>query len=86
MRIYDLRQKEVINEADCKRLGFVSDVILDLHNGCITHIIVPGPGRICGLLGRDMEYVIPFECIRKIGPDIMIVAVREEEVLVKCEF
>ncbi|MBE5921471.1 MAG: YlmC/YmxH family sporulation protein [Lachnospiraceae bacterium] len=86
MRIYDLRQKEVINDCDCKRLGFVSDLKVDLENGCITHIIVPGPGKICGVLGRDLEFVIPFECIRKIGHDIIIVAVREEDVLVKCSY
>lgn len=86
MRIYDLKQKEVINECDCKRLGYVADLDFDIHSGCIYAIIIPGPGRICGIFGRDMEYVIPFKSIKQIGPDIIIVSVDEEEVLVKCKY
>lgn len=32
MRICDLRQKEVINIKDCKRLGYVCDIEFDLKN------------------------------------------------------
>lgn len=84
MRMYDLKQKEVINDCDCRRLGFVSDLLMDFEEGRITHIIVPGPGKFCGVLGRDMEYVIPFECIRRFGDDILLVQVNVDEVLVKC--
>ena len=49
MRIYELRQKEVINQRDCKRLGHVADVDIDICTGCIINIIVPGRGRVCGL-------------------------------------
>ncbi|MCD8118065.1 MAG: YlmC/YmxH family sporulation protein [Lachnospiraceae bacterium] len=84
MRMYDLKQKEVINDCDCRRLGFVSDLLMDFEEGRITHIIVPGPGKFCGVLGRDMEYVIPFGCIRRFGEDILLVQVNAEEVLVKC--
>ena len=41
MRICDLRQKEVINIKDCKRLGYVCDIEFDRKTGCITHLIVP---------------------------------------------
>lgn len=85
MRIYDLRQKEVINSCDCKRLGFVGDLEINLCDCRITHIIVPGPGKLCGLLGKDMEYVIPCQCIRQVGPDIILVEIKEEDVLVKCK-
>ena len=46
MRICDLKQKEVINVKDCRRLGFVGDVDFDIQTGKITAIIVPGPGCI----------------------------------------
>ena len=49
MRICDLRQKEVINIKDCKRLGYVCDIEFDRKTGCITQLIVPGTGKICGL-------------------------------------
>lgn len=43
MRISDLKQKEVINICDCKRLGYVGDVDFDMDTGCLLAIIVPGP-------------------------------------------
>lgn len=85
MRICDLKQKEVINVNDCKRLGFVSDLEFDCETGRITAIIVPGAGRICGIFGRDTEYIIPFCKICQIGPDIILVDIREEDVLVQCK-
>ena len=30
MRLCELEEKEVINACDCKRLGFVADLIIDL--------------------------------------------------------
>ena len=86
MRIYELKQKEVINVTDCRRLGFVGDVDFDIMLGCIMALIIPGPAHICGFLGRETEYVIPFSCVKQIGSDIILVDVREEEVLVKCKF
>ena len=41
MRISELKQKEVINVKDCKRLGFVGDVDFDMKTGCMLAIIVP---------------------------------------------
>lgn len=52
MRICDLREKEVINICDGERLVFVEDVEFDLCTGKITHIIVPGPCKFFGVLGR----------------------------------
>lgn len=79
MRICDLKQKEVINVKDCRRLGFVGDVDFDICTGKITAIIVPGPGCIWGFLGRDKEYVIPFCDICQIGDDIILVELKEKE-------
>ncbi len=86
MRICDLKNKEVINECSCKRLGYVTEMIFDLCGCCITHIIVPGEGRICGLFGHDTEYIIPCRCIKQVGEDIILVMVNEEEVLEKCKY
>lgn len=85
MRLCELRTKEVINSCDCKRLGCVVDVEIDSCNGRVVAIIIPGPGRICGFLGSDSEYIIPFECIKKIGPDIILVEICEEKFLQTCK-
>ena len=49
----------------------------------IEAIVIPGPGKICGFFGTDCEYVIPFSCIKKIGPDIVLVEIKEEKFLQK---
>lgn len=85
MRIYDLKDKDVVNVKDCKVLGCVVDVDFDSCTGCILSLIVPGPGRICGVFGRDMEYVIPWKCVKCIGPDVVLVDIRADDCFVKCK-
>ena len=80
-----MRDKEVINSCDCKRLGCVADIEFDSCKGKIEAIVIPGPGRICGFLGSDSEFVIPFECIKKIGEDIILVEICEEKFLKECK-
>lgn len=84
MRICDLRNKQVINASDCRLLGCVIDIDFNETTGCICSVIIPGPGRLCGLFGHDTEYVIPFRCIRCIGPDAILVEVCLENVTQKC--
>ena len=73
------KKKEVINICDCKKLGFVGDVEFNPENGCITHLIVPGPGCLCGIFGREKEYIIPFQDVCQIGDDIILVQIQEEK-------
>jgi len=83
--MYDLRQKEIVNISDGARYGFVSDMELDTNEGKITALIVPGPGRVLGVFGRDQEYRIPWEKIQKIGDDIILVDCNTGNVLVGSE-
>lgn len=76
-RTADLKQKEVINIADGRRLGFVCDVEIDLENGRIDAIVIPGGGRLFGIIGKDSEFIIPWERIKKIGEDIILVDMDE---------
>ncbi len=86
MRLYDLRQKEVINEYDCKALGCVVDIEFDIVSGCICALIIPGPCKFWGIFGRETEFVIPFKAVKQIGEDIILVCVKEEDVVAKCKF
>lgn len=79
LKFTDLHCKEVICLSDGRRLGFVSDARVELPEGHIVAIIVPGPCRVCGLWGRKEDYVIPWRCIRRIGPDILLADVCPEE-------
>lgn len=85
MRLCELREKEVINLCNCRRLGCVADLIFDLCKGKIEAVIVPSPGKLCGLFGCDSEYIIPFECIKKVGADIIMVEIEEEKCLKSCK-
>lgn len=86
MRLCELKEKEVINSCTCRRLGFVVDVDFCMETGCIIAIIVAGPGHICFFLGRDTEYIIPFDKICQVGEDIILVEIDEEECLQKCKY
>lgn len=79
LTITDLRCKEVICIADGRRLGFVSDIEVEIPEGMVCALIVPGPCRILGLFGRKDDYRIPWGCIKRIGPDIILVDVKPDE-------
>ena len=81
MKFSELRCKEVICVADGRRLGFVSDVEVTVPEGRVVSLVVPGPCRYLGLLGRREDYVIPWGCIRRIGPDIILVDAKPTECL-----
>ena len=75
----ELHCKEVICVCNGQRLGYISDARIELPEGHILAIVVPGPCRFFGLWGRKDEYVIPWHCIRKIGPDIVLVDIKPDE-------
>lgn len=81
----ELQTKEVICLRDGRRLGFVCDAKLQLPEGQIVALVVPGPCRFWGLLGRKDDFVIPWQCIRRIGPDIILVDAKPEECRVPCK-
>ena len=78
MRLLELRQKEVINIRTCASLGCVMDLLINEKNGCILALIIPGPGRFCCVLGRDTEYIIPWQQVCQIGRDIILVDIDEK--------
>lgn len=68
-----------MNTADGCRLGFVEDLELDLCDGRIIALIVPGPCRVLGMFGRTENIVIPWPCIKRIGSDIILVDLVQEK-------
>ena len=72
-RIRDLRCKEVINICDGCRIGYVEDVDIRIPEGQVAAVVVYGPCRFFGLFGRGEEYYIPWECIQRIGDDIILI-------------
>ena len=73
IKFTDLQCKEVICIGSGQRLGFITDVQIDIPEGHICAIVVPGPGKLLGVAGRHDDFIIPWDCIKKIGPDIVLV-------------
>ena len=71
----DFKHKEVININDGRRLGFVQDVTADLESGVITSIIVPGNTKFLNLFAGNNDIVIPWNQIKCIGEDIILVEI-----------
>ena len=71
--IYDLRRKEVINIKNGLRIGFVSDVDIDLCNAKIVSIIIYGKLKLFGLLGRYDDVIIKWEDVSVVGEDTILV-------------
>lgn len=84
IRLADFKKKEVINSCNCERLGFVCDVEFNQQTGCISAIVVPASYKICGFICRETEYVIPWNCISCVGPDIIMVNIEKSNVIRKC--
>ncbi|MEG1633523.1 MAG: YlmC/YmxH family sporulation protein [Oscillospiraceae bacterium] len=74
----ELKYKEVIDLRSGQRLGYVCDAEIDPADGKILSLIVPGPGRAGGLLGRDDDYVLPWSSLSRLGDDIILVDLQSD--------
>ena len=72
-----LRQKEVVNITDGRRLGFINDLEIDEDEGTILAAIIPRQNKLFGIAGRENELVIPWNRIKRIGEDIVLVELDE---------
>jgi len=77
VRISEFQIKDVVNVADGKKLGNISDIDISIGTGKIEAIIISENSKILGLFGRDEEIVIPWRNIMKIGEDVILVKYKE---------
>ena len=73
MTFDELKEKEVINMKDCARLGFIANAAIDVLCGKIVSFTVKDCSCIWGCKGK--EIIVPWECVTKIGTDIIFVDV-----------
>lgn len=74
-RISDLRDKQVICVSNGSVLGPVCDVEFETSSGRILSIVVFGRCRYLGLFGREDDIIIPWNEIKVIGPDTILVGI-----------
>jgi YlmC/YmxH family sporulation protein len=75
IKISDLRMRDVVNILDGRRLGIIKDIELDVEKGKVTAIILPGTGKFMGLFGKNEDMIIPWDKIKKMGVDVILVEV-----------
>ncbi len=78
-RITELSCKEVINVCTGERYGFVNDVEVDCSCGKILTLIVHGCVKFPSIFSRSDDVIIPWEAIKQIGNDIILVEYAREE-------
>lgn len=73
-RIIELKNKEVICIRDATRLGYVNDVEIDTCSGKLVSLVIYGKPKFFGLLGKEEDIVIDWDCIEVIGDDTILVS------------
>ena len=79
VKLSEMREKEVINIRDGAKIGFIYDFEIDLQNGRVMAIIVPGPGKILGMFGKNNNLVVQWKDIVRIGTDAILIDINTEE-------
>ena len=81
MSFSELRRKDVVNICDGRKMGRPIDLILS-DSACVQALVVPGrSGGLLGLFRQDREgIVIPWERVRRVGDDVILVEVDDERV------
>ncbi len=81
MRFSKLGGKEIVNLNDGGRLGVIadSDLIIDEGSGKIMALLIPERKSQFKFFGDRYEIEIPWDAIRKIGNDMIIIELDEND-------
>lgn len=81
MRLSELVGKEIINIYDGTRMGHMmaSDLIIDPQTGMIVALVVPVRGF--NVFGSRQNLTIPWEAVKKVGLEILIVDLDRNQVM-----
>ena len=67
----ELKEKEIVNISDGKKLGRIIDILFDNSSGLVRGVIVPGEKRV---FRKSEDIFIPLERLKKIGDDVILVS------------
>jgi YlmC/YmxH family sporulation protein len=78
IRVSDIMEKEIINVKNGKRMGFITDIDMDINDGKIMSFSITGDGgRGFFSRGNEQETIL-WSDILKIGCDTIIVNIGSE--------
>ena len=76
----ELKAKQVINTVDGKCLGHITDIVFDVVTACALGFVVPGQSHgFWGMFKSGKDIFIPFDCVCKIGVDVILVELYVDE-------
>lgn len=73
MTLRELSGKDVIQLKNGENLGRIDDLAFDENGGRLQSVILGGRAHCFGLLGCDDDLILPWESIRSIGTDVVMV-------------
>ena len=69
-----LKNREVINIRDGKSLGYIYDIEVNLEQGTIEGVVIPGERSFFRFkAGKSDDLLIKWDRIRTIGDDVVLV-------------
>ncbi len=75
----ELREKEVVNVSDGKRLGRITDIALTF-SGHVIGIVVPGDKTFFKCVSGSESVFVPWGNICKIGDDVILINLFGKEI------
>lgn len=67
----ELKEKEIVNVYDGKKLGRIIDILFDNSTGVVKGVMVPGEKK---LFRKSEDIFVPLEKLKKIGDDVILVS------------
>jgi YlmC/YmxH family sporulation protein len=79
MKYSEFGQKEIINLSNGEKFGYVGDseLVIDEETGKIKGLIININKGQFSLFSDKDQCEIPWECIKKIGPEMLIIEMDE---------
>lgn len=72
----DLKEKEVVNIYDGKKLGRIIDIIFESSTGLVVGIVVPGEKK---LFRKNDDIFVTINKIKRIGDDVILVGLQNNK-------
>lgn len=80
MRLRQLEDKELINLQDGRRIGYFgdADLVFNADTGEIVGLEIGNRNKLFNLFAEKFVSVIPWEAVKKIGKEVIIIDVGTE--------
>lgn len=75
----ELREKEVVNTVDGRKLGRLIDMVITC-TGEVCGLVVPGERKAIRAIASGESLFIPWKCITKIGEDTILAELTTQKV------